>query len=185
MTVTVTGRHVVVNDAVRQHIGKKLARLHRVLNDSAVSAQCVISRQRQQFVCELTLHARGDNMLVGVGRHQQMAPAATAAVEKVAQQAQRLADRWKTRRRGSRAVKAPATGAPVLPGAPSEASDERAPRVIRSRGYAVKPMTVEDAVLALAEADQTFLVFRNAASETVSVLYRRPDGHYGLIDTGA
>ena len=102
----------------------------------------------------------------------------TAAVEKIGQQALKLADRWKRRRKGS------PRGAEVAPGldlppAPAE------PRVIRARARAVKPMRLEDALIALSAADQPFLVYRDAASDALSVLYRRPDGHFGLIDAEA
>ncbi|MEO7191541.1 MAG: HPF/RaiA family ribosome-associated protein, partial [Vicinamibacterales bacterium] len=160
MNFTVTGRHLVVSDAVHEQVQKKLSHLHRLLNDSAISAQCVISQQRQLFTCELTLHARGDHMLVGVGKHTRAASAVAAAAAKVEQQALRLSDRWKTRRKDA--------GRPVRDLAPA---DDQAPeaqtRVIRSRRYAVKPMSVDDAVLALSKGDQTFLVFRDASSESL------------------
>jgi putative sigma-54 modulation protein len=97
------------------------------------------------------------------------------AVERVSQQAARLMDRWKTKRHEQAPRRKPATS-------PGEAA---APRVIRSRGYAVKPMTVDDAVLLLAGSPQTFLVFRHAVSDTVVVVFKRPDGHFGLIEPEA
>ena len=56
------------------------------------------------------------------------------------------------------------------------------PRVIRATRYAVKPMSVEDAALRVEGGPETFVVFRNADSDTVSILYRRKDGHLGLIE---
>ena len=174
MTVTVTGRNVEVPAATRLQIEKKIGRLHRLLNDSAVSAQCIITHEKRGIVCEITLHARGDHMLVGVGRHAKMIAAVALAIDKVGQQAQRLADRWKTRKRdGVRGAKAPADIA--------ASADVPKLRVIRSRGYAVRPMSVDDAILALGE--QAFLVFRQTESDAVAVVFRRPDGHFGLIDT--
>ncbi len=99
MKLTVTGRHGPITRASRQLIGRKLRRLERVLNEGAVSAQCVIDLEKLAYVCEITLHARGDHMLHAVARHMRLATAVNAAVDKVARQAQRLADRWKTRRR--------------------------------------------------------------------------------------
>ena len=99
MRLTVTGRHVAIALATRQDISRKLHRLERVLNDSAVSAQCVIARERASHVCELTVHARGDHVLHGVGRHARLPAAVGAAADKVGRQAKRLVDRWKTRRK--------------------------------------------------------------------------------------
>jgi putative sigma-54 modulation protein len=177
MKLTVTGRHLEVTQAARQQIDKKLKRLERLLNDSAVSAQCVLWQQRGIVVCELTVHARQDHILHGLGRHAQMTRAVSLAVEKVAQQAERLKDWWKTRRRAGEngAARAAGTGGEPVP-------PETVPRVIRSRQSAVKPMSLDDAMLALSAGAQSFLVFRDAASDSVQILYRRPDGHFGLIE---
>ena len=197
MTLTVTGRHLTVSETTRADIARKLQRLHRVLNDSAVSAQCILARERQVFVCELTLHARGDHMLHAVGRHARLPAAVTSAVEKVSQQAHKLSDRWKTRRRGgtvratgpAASPPAPAAMPPPATAAPRERAQSRrqpnGPRVIRARPESIKPMNLDDAVLALQEGDRPFLVFRQATSETMAILYRRPDGHFGLIEPEA
>jgi putative sigma-54 modulation protein len=57
-----------------------------------------------------------------------------------------------------------------------------APRVVRNARYPVKPMSVEDAALRVESGPDTFVVFRNAETDAVSILYRRKDGHFGLIE---
>jgi putative sigma-54 modulation protein len=178
MQLAVTGRHLVVSDAVRQQIERKLAKLGRLLQDNAVSAQCVLTQERRQIVCELTVRARGDHSLVGVGKDVRMAAAVAAAVAKVAQQAQRLTDRWKTRRRTAlRPERVDGVAAQTVPPHP--------PRVIRSRGQVIKAMTVDDAAVELDRSGQPVLVFRRSTTDAIAVVFRRPDGHVGLIDTGA
>ena len=179
MKLSITGRHLAVTEAARQQIDTKLERLERLLSGSAVSAQCVLSQQRGLFVCELTVHARGDHMLHALGRDAQLPRAVTLAAERVGQQAQKLKDRWKTRRR------TPENGAARLPVIERPPRPDSGPRVIRSRSSAVKPMTLDDAMLALSDGAQSFLVFRHAPSDAVAILYRRPDGHFGLIEPEA
>jgi putative sigma-54 modulation protein len=181
MKLTVTGRQTTVSESLRQDLTTKLRRLDRLLNDSAISAQCVIGRERQGYVCELTVHARQDHILHGVGRHTRAAAAVAAAVEKVRQQAQKLTDRWKTRRRAGPRER----DAARLPEGPPAAAAPAGPRVIRVRDRPVKPMSLDDAVLALSGGRQPFLVFRQAATERVAILYRRPDGDFGLIEPEA
>jgi putative sigma-54 modulation protein len=177
MRLVITGRHVTVSDVARQQIERRLRRLDRLLDASAVSAQCVLWQEREAFVCELTIHVRGDHMLHAVHRHGRVTTATAGAVDKVAQQAQRLKDRWKTRRRAGRAASPrPSESGPVPAGRP---------RVIRSARADLKPMSLEDATLTLADGRQTFLVFRDAGSDAVTILYRRPDGHFGLIEPEA
>ena len=179
MKLLVTGRQITITDTIRQDIDRRLKRFARVLGDSAVSAQCVVARERGQHIVEITLHARGDHMLHGVGRHAILATAVAAAVEKVGAQAVKLADRWKTRRKTGRRV---AAGAPVEP---TDGAERPAARVIRSRAAPVRPMSLDDAVLALSTGDRSFFVFRHDASNAVAVIYRRPDGHFGLIEPEA
>lgn len=179
MKLLVTGRHLEVSDAVRLQIENKLRRLERLLNDSVVSTQCVLSRQRGMAVCELTVHARQDHILRGLARAPQATRAVSLAMEKVGQQAQRLKDRWKTRRRSDGNGARAATAGPV-----ERELVEAAPRVIRYRP-AVKPMSVDDAVRELSSGGQNVLVFRDASSDGVAVLWRRPDGNFWLIGPDA
>jgi putative sigma-54 modulation protein len=96
-------------------------------------------------------------------------------MEKVLQQAQRLKDRWTTRRRAA------LNGERAAPAGVERLVVESAPRVIRYRPSAVKPMNVDDAVEQLSAGRQPVLVFRDAASDGVAVLWRRPDGNFWLI----
>lgn len=187
MKILVTGRHVTVTDAVRASIAKKLQRLERLLNSNAVSAQCLISQERAVFICELTVHARGDHMLHAVGRDASLGTAVGFAIDKAAQQASRLADRWKTRRRTDRPAaperRAGTTAAATE--APAREAADGAPRIIRARSTVVKPMTVDDAAMEFAADNRPFFVFRDSATERMALLYRRADGHFGLIDLEA
>ena len=99
MKLNVTGRHVTVSQTTRQTLDRKLRRIDRVLQERAISAQCILARERADHICELTVHARGDHLLHAVGRHARLPGALADAVDKVTLQAQKLSDRWKTRRK--------------------------------------------------------------------------------------
>ena len=55
-------------------------------------------------------------------------------------------------------------------------------RIVRARSYPVKPMSVEDAALQVNADRESFVVFRNADTDAISILYRRKDGNLGLIE---
>ena len=61
-------------------------------------------------------------------------------------------------------------------------SDETDPQIVKTKQFAVKPMTPEEAVLQLELVGHDFFVFQNADSGEVNVVYRRKDGGYGLIE---
>ena len=99
MTSTVTSRHVEITPSIRMIITQKLAKIERLLQDSAVSAQVVLSQERHRCRAEMTVHVRGDHMLHGQDEGGQWPQAIGGAVEKVQQQAHTLKTRWEKRRR--------------------------------------------------------------------------------------
>ena len=54
--------------------------------------------------------------------------------------------------------------------------------IVKTKQFAIKPMTPEEAVLQLELIGHDFFVFQNADADDVNVVYRRRDGNYGLIE---
>jgi putative sigma-54 modulation protein len=177
MRLELTARHVTITPAVRQLVGRMLAPTLRVLNDNAVSAQVVLARERSRHHAEITLHARGDHFLHGDGSGPDLGSALGAAVDKIDRQAGRLKGKWETRKRRS----VPKPTAPA--GVPAE--EGQVVRIIRARRYAVKPLSVDEAALEVGDTPDAFVVFRNTVNDAVTVLFRRPDEHLGLIEPDA
>ena len=173
MRVDITGRHVEITPPLRTLIDKRLAKLERLLNDSVVSAQIILTKEKYRHRTEVVIHARGDHMLRGLGEGNAWPISVRQAVQKVEQQAQTLKSKWAERKRSTR--RRTQLGGGELTAAP-------APRVVRAGRYPVKPMSVEDAALRVEGGAETFVVFRNADNDAVSILYRRKDGNLGLIE---
>lgn len=194
MRLELTGRHVTITPTVRRAVERSLARMARMLNDSIVSVQVVITREKSRHHAEMTLHARGEHFMHGAATGRDLASALAAAAEKLEHQAQKLKSRWtEGKRQGVSAAKAgSATPRPerarrvfatgVVAG---DADGDAGVRIIRARRYAVKPMSVDEAALEVGVGQGAFLVFRNATTDSVNVLFRRPDGHLGLIEPEA
>ena len=100
MKITVTGRQIELTTADRARIRRRVERLKRPLGSAALSTQVAVARDGAMHMCELTLHVRGDHMLHAKGRDKRVPVAVGQAVEKVAVQAKKLSDRWKSRRKG-------------------------------------------------------------------------------------
>jgi putative sigma-54 modulation protein len=190
MRLDITGRHVEITPALRTLIERRLARLERLLNDSVVSVKVILTLEKYRHRAEIIVHARGDNVLRGLGEGNAWPVSIRQAAEKLQQQAERIKTKWSERKRSDSRRRVPrvvrAGGAPGANRGPAAAVPERndgEPRVIRATRYAVKPMSVEDAVLRLDDAAESFLVFRNADTDAVSIIYRRKDGNLGLIES--
>jgi putative sigma-54 modulation protein len=176
MRLDITGRHVDITPGIRQLIATRLARLERVLNDAAVSASIILTREKFRHRTELVVHAKGDHTLSAVGEGNGWPLSVRQAAEKVERQAGKLKSKWtegKRQRGGSRVANAPAA-------AERAAAPPR--RDVRRTRYAVKPMSVEDAALRVQSGPDTFVVFRNAETDAISIVHRRKDGSLGLIE---
>jgi putative sigma-54 modulation protein len=198
MRLELTARHFRITAPVRQLVDDCLEKLDRLLNDRAISLQVVLYEEKYRHRVEMTLHARGENFFHGTGSGRDWETALNQALGKVNQQARKLKGKWDDgKRRGISAAKAASAAAPRPErgsrgfGARRPKSDDgeapvsRAPRVVRVRSRAAKPMTIEDAAAELGDGNDAVIVFRNSSTDSVTVLFRRPDGNLGLIEPEA
>jgi putative sigma-54 modulation protein len=180
MRLDITGRHVDITPVIRQLIERRLARIERLLNDSVVSVKAILTLEKYRHRAEIIVHARGDHTLRGLGEGNAWTLSVRQAVEKLEQQALKVKGKWAERKREPRRRTARQAAADV--GTRSAETEVAAPRVIRATRYAVKPMSIEDASIRLDQGAESFIVFRNARTDAVSIVYRRKDGHLGLIE---
>ena len=174
MRVDITGRHVDITPGLRQLIDKSLAKIERLLNDRAVSATVVLTKERYRHKTELVVHAKGDHILSGVGEGNTWPLSVRKAAAKIEHQSQKLKSKWtegKRQRKNNRAVAVAAAPEPSA-----------ARRVVKATRYAVKPMSLDDATQRLDAVGESFVVFRNAENDAITVLFRRKDGNLGLIE---
>src|SRR5215212_7298953 len=171
-----TGRHVDVTPALRSHVEDHFQKIEHVFNDSTARAHVIIEVEKNRQIGEILLHWR-DHTLTARDTNADMYQALTRAIAKIEKQALKLKKKIIDRKQGARrmAISAPQPDGQV------EASP-RPPRIIAARRYAVKPMTAEEAAMRLTGEDNQFLVFRDADTDRVGVLYKRSDGNFGLIE---
>jgi putative sigma-54 modulation protein len=193
MRLELRGHHVDVTPRLRQSVEEKLLKVERLLNDRAFSAQAILTLEKHRRVADITLHASGERFLHGLGESASWETSLTRAVAKICQQAKKLKTQQKEKRHR---LKAPAADAHqpraerAGGGKPAAErrmkSPARMPRVLRASREALKPMSVEDAVREVdAAGGEGVVVFRNADSEAISVVYRRRNGELALVETEA
>ena len=177
MHVTVTFRHVEPNAALRAYAEEKLARVKKYLR-RPVDAHVILSVAKERHVSEITLKADHVTMVAQEETHD-LYSAIDLALDKLEHQAQKLKAKRRSHRGGRGGEPAGVTSS-VLAAEPGTPGAGRA--VIRTQRIPAEPMSVEEAVERLAATRDEFLVFTNAASQNLAVLYRRHDGNYGLIE---
>jgi putative sigma-54 modulation protein len=172
MQLTVTSRNLEITDALRGYAEEKLRRLTRYL-ENIVTVHVVLSVAKHRQIAEVTLRVR-DLTIRAEASTDDLYSSIDLVMEKLERQILRYKERIAAHatRGGNRGSRDPA-GAAVAEGEP---------RVVKTKRFAVKPAEVEEAILQMDLLGHNFYVFRNARTEEVNVVYRRQDGHYGLIE---
>lgn len=171
-----TGRHVDVSPAIRRHVEDHFKKLDHIFNDSTLSTHVVIDVEKNRKIGEIIVTWR-DHTLTAKDTNADMYMALTRAMAKIEKQAlklkKKIIDRKQSGKSTARIAPQPDGHLEAMP---------RPPRIIAARRYSVKPMTAEEAALKLSGESDQFLVFRDADTERLGVLYKRNDGNYGLIE---
>jgi putative sigma-54 modulation protein len=176
MKIEFTGRQTAIPDELRRLAERKLQKVGKLL-PAVTRAHVILAVDKHRQVAEVSVHSRHmDLAAVEVSANPRLSVA--GAIEKLLRQAQRQ----QARRRERKGADTPRRA--LLPAAERDRA-AAAPRVVRSRRAAVKPMTLDEAALEMEGRRDGVLVFRDAATERVHVLFRRSDGNLGLIEPGA
>lgn len=179
MNIDYVGRHVDLDDRIRTHTEQRLGKVLRFLFEP-IEVRVALETEKSRQIAEIhlshrhgALHAREEN--------NDVLEAIDLAVEHLGRQAQRSRKRAVDRRR--RAGRDTSTGQhwPVEVLARESVRRGETPRIVKSSRFEIKPMTLDEAALQLDTSRNDFVVFLDAESEKVSVLYKRRDQNYGLI----
>lgn len=189
MEMQIQARNHRLSDSSRDYLTRKLERIEGRVN-LPVDAHVVVSEektrsQQDRIVVEVTLRCNGTLL-----RGQRRAPSVRAAVDALADTLDRRVAHFKSRAYRSEAAHRHGNVTSIRemedPGAPEPDEDEpeemELGRVVRSKRFPMKPMSVEEAVVQIELLDHAFYLFHNAATGAHNVLYRRNDGDYGLIE---
>jgi putative sigma-54 modulation protein len=181
MNFEYTGRHIDVTPALRAHVEEHFGKIgHLFENATTARAHVILDVVKNRHIAEILLHWR-EHTLTAKDTNADMYQALTRCIDKIEKQALKLKKKIIERKQDAVPLSAvaPDTTAAAAARAPEPA--ERQPRIINARRYKVKPMTAEEAVMSLADDGDQFVVFRDADTDRLSVLYKRKDGNYGLI----
>jgi len=180
MKIEFTGRNFTVSTAIKKHVTNHFRKLNPVLN-GADRAHVILSvGKHHRHVAEIVVNWQ-DRSLASKSDTTDMYVSATQAIERLQRQVLKVKGKIIARKHHAPAINKTNGKSTPIP-IPSVEPEREAPRIIRSRRYSVKPMTPEEAMMRVDEAAEQFLVFRDAETDRVGVIYRRKDGNFGLIE---
>jgi len=180
MTVDITGRHIEVTEPIRKFATDRLERLKGIIDDVIEAHFILTVEKHQRHIAEVNLKTR-HNFHHGEEVSTDMYTSIAAVLDKVEKQILRSKGKNQARHRRN-------NNAGVVLSSEIEAEEalgDNLPRIIRTHEVAAKPLTVDDAAVEVADSPAAFLVFRNAETQLLNVVYKRKDGNIGWIEPEA
>jgi putative sigma-54 modulation protein len=194
--IQVTGRHVSVTEAMKEYCRRRLACLH-LDYPKIIEVQIILDVQKYRHTAEVILHCSNHITLEASAESDDMYVSVDEVVDKIARQMRKYKTRLMRKHRPRKhtirhleetvlrwewvdgleeETEIDAKSQPETEGNLSE------PSVIHSEKYPLKPMFIDEAVLQIEMSSKQFLVFLNAKTEKVNVIYRRKNRDFGLIE---
>lgn len=185
MKCSVTFRHMKPSDPIREYAEEKVDKLSKLI-DKGGEAHVTLSVEKHLHVAHVELLTDGSLRLRGEEKSEDMYGSIDEAVEKIVRQVKRYRDKIRDHKREPTTNHGRELPHKVLfvPEA-DEAAQQKGPQIVRHETIVAREMNVDDAVMQMDLLNSDFLVFTNAISRQVNVVYRMPDGHYGLIEAHA
>lgn len=199
--ISVAGKQIDLSDALKHRVSAHLDRISEKYFGQAMEARVTFSRARSFFTCDINLHASRGLTLRGEGEAADAHSAFDDAAEHIARRLRRYHRKatnhghMKTRQQvpefGRSYVLRPGMTTPAAAGeeeSPLEEEDSALASagpyatIIAERPAEIPTLSVSEAVMRLDLADSQIQLFRNSRTDTVNVLYRRPDGNIGWLD---
>jgi putative sigma-54 modulation protein len=188
MDMQISGKNIEVVPAVRDYITRKLGKINRhlpyIMAFDVVATEEKTRSPDQRFVMQVTINNKGTLLRAEV-RGQDL----YSATDKVTELMNRQIEHYKSRKpsikgRGGPSIRTSTTEATSAVDSESEesATEEPGPKVVKSKHFEIKPMSVEEAIDQMILLGHDFFLFYNQDSNNMNLVYRRKDGNYGLIE---
>lgn len=177
MQITTTFRHMEPSDALKSYAEEKLERVRKYI-DEPIVAQVFLTVEKIRHTAEVTITAKGITMKAAEETNDMYA-ALDVVVDKIERQLRRYKERIKEHKPANEGRERQIRKSVVA----AESIEQRTePVVIKTKTFSIKPMSVEEAVMQMDLLHKDFLVFTDAGTENINVIYRRKDGNFGLIE---
>jgi len=179
LPIKVTGRHVSVTEPIKDYAVKKIEGLH-LDYPRIIEAQVILDVQKYRHLAEVILHCANHITIEAAAESTDMYAAIDEVVSKIAQQMRKYKTRIMRQHR-PRHGEVKQIEAQILDVEGFE-EHEKVPTVLQTEKYSVKPMFLDEAVLQLQVSNRPMVVFTNAETGKINVVYYRRDQRIGLIE---
>jgi len=177
MKFNIRGENIEITPALREYVEKKVGRLDRYFAEEITSDVYVTLKViRDMHAVEVTIPMTG--LLL---RAEEKNTDMYASIDLVVEKLERQIRKHKTKVNRKMRNETPSKVAYFEPMEDDQLHEEDALEIVRTKRFNLKPMDPEEAVLQMDLLGHNFFVFSDSEDDKVSVVYKRRDGKYGLI----
>lgn len=177
MQITTTFRHMEQSEALKSYAEEKLERVKKYI-DEPIVVQVFLTVEKIRHMAEVTINAKGITIKAAEETNDMYA-SLDAVSDKIERQLRRFKERIKAHKPAPGDARERQVQKSIVEAHSIE--EVREPVVVKTTSFSMKPMSVEEAVMQMELLHKDFLVYTEASTETINVVYRRKDGNYGLI----
>ena len=182
LPITVTGRHVDVTESMRDFAHKKVEGLH-LDYPKIIEAKVILDVQgKNRQMAEIILFCANHITIEASSETEDMYKSVDETISKIA----RRMRKYKTRLLKSHRPRPNETikhlPEQVYKPEVEEEVETPEPVIIHQENYSIRPLFTDEAIMEMELSERSFIVFRNAKSDQLTVLFRRKDGDYGMIE---
>jgi putative sigma-54 modulation protein len=180
--VKVTGRHVSITEAIKNYAINKIEHLH-LDYPRIIEAHVILDVEKHRHFAEVILHCNNHITIEASEETDDMYASIDGVASKVARQMRKYKTKILRNHRPRKSNNVQHFDETVLAlDETFEQLEEAEPQVVQTERYPVKPMFTDEAVLQLEMSARQFVVFLNAKTEKINILYRRRGDGFGLIE---
>jgi len=181
LPIIVTGRHVSVTEAMREHAEKKVSGLH-LDYPKIIEAKVLLNVEGDRHIAEIILFCANHIVIEADTTTSDMYASIDETASKIARRMRKYKTRMLKSHRPKNHREIEALPEEVYaPELPEEPEAEHEPTFIHKEKYKIKNLFTDEAIMDMEMNEKPFLVFKNAKSEKLSIVYKREDGDYGVI----
>lgn len=180
MKLTTTARHFEADSVLLEHIEERLLRLKRYF-DQILNVDVIMSVEKFRHIAEVNVHVNGHNFHAKEESEDML-----TSIDKTAKSLERQIKKFKERLKSSHQktknhIKAAASQELVIKA--DSIGSESGIEMLEPESHDVMELSIAEAIVNLKDKEKDFLLFNNIESGTLHFVYKRSDGHFGVIDT--
>ncbi len=174
MRITISGKNFNTYKKLEDTIEKKFEKLEKYFSDD-IDVHVVLSQERGKQKIEVNINAKGARF-----RTEQVTSdvheGIDRAISKLSSQMSRFKGKLQKRYKDNHSVRFESIPSP-------EVNTEPVGDIVKTKSLRLIPMSVDEAVLEMEMIEHDFFVFINSETDLTNIVYKRADGHYGVLET--